>query len=234
MSKLITFKEQVNETIKDLLNYPKKDLKLLARKMNINCDNKTDDIICNDIATQIVYINTHTLPFYNREKCERFTKKLSNEKLSIIRKNIYEKYKKYSQSISKISIIELRQLFEDYDNQCFNGDLQKYIFDKQYILEFKTSGEKTFTTEGICMTTCNYTITIPVNFFDKVNGIVNVAGLLCNDQLECLQRVIEHEIIHLIIFMMCDDKLITEQHGQFFMDIAKDLFRHTDYRHYMF
>jgi len=225
------FNDKVNISKNDLLSYDKEDIKSLSKMMNINTTEKSNDIICKEIASKIIYNNTPSLRF---DKCERYTKQLTDSQLGKIRSQIYEKFEKYKNTIEQMTITELRKIFECYDNYCFNGDIQKYILDKKYILEFKTSGEETFTTEGICMTTCNYTITIPIHFFTRVNGIVNVAGHLCNDQLECLLRVIEHELVHLIIFMLCDDHFITEQHDTLFMKTAHDLFRHTDYRHYMF
>ena len=130
---------------------------------------------------------------------------------------------------------DLHNVFTQYDKLCFDGDIEKYVSEANFTLKFRTSGEDTFTTEGICIQKiCDYIVTIPIKYFRNVNGITNVAGHLCKDQLECLLRVIEHELAHLIIFMFCGDQFITDQHGELFMNIVKDLFGHTDFRHYIF
>ena len=226
------FKDKVRESYKDLLNYSEKDVKLIAKQMKIkDCNDKTHDELCRQISKKVIYLNTPTEHF---EKCERYTKNITDEKLKQIRDKIYNKFIDYKDSVGDMNVYHLKEIFEIYDDECFEGDMQKYIYNKKYVLEFRTSGEKTFTTEGICLTTCNYTITIPINYFSRVKGVVNVAGHMCKDQLECLIRVMEHELTHLIIFMLCDDNNIAEEHGRLFMDVLHKLFRHTDYRHYMF
>jgi hypothetical protein len=155
--------------------------------------------------------------------------------LDEIRGEIYELFKEYSDSVSKLGGKDLGELFNAYDERCLNGDVQKYMKDVGYSLEFKTAGEPTFTTEGICtLNGCDYVITIPIGYFKDIKGTTNVAGHLCKDQLECLMRVMEHELVHLLIFVYCKDIFITDQHGPLFMNLANDMFRHTDHRHYIF
>ena len=126
----------------------------------------------------------------------------------------------------KVLITFLIKVFSEYTDISNKG---------KFTLKFKTSGEDTFTTEGICThKVCDYVVTIPIAYFKGVNGITNVAGHMCKDQLECLLRVIEHELVHLIIFMFCGDPFITDQHGELFMNMVGDLFGHTDFRHYIF
>lgn len=229
-----TFENQVIAAGEDLNKYPHDQLIVLAQKMGIpSIKNKQG--LCQEIARKIIFIHGTTLPESDRAKCSRYKRTLTNAELSNIRKSIYDKFKTFKNSVTAMSSDDLRKFFYEYDRLCFNGDITKFMSDSNYTLGFKTSGEDTFTTEGICARgICNYVITIPTMYFGRVTGMTNVAGHQCKDQLECLQRVVEHELVHLIIFIFCGDSFITDQHGPMFMDIAKNLFAHTDHRHYIF
>lgn len=222
-----TFEDQVDAAAKDLLHYPAKEISLLAKKLGVKGHRQ--------IAKKLLSIYSEELPSSLRNKCSRYSRKLSDDEIDTIRNTIYNEFKQYKDSVTDMTEKDLEVLFSRYDELCFGGDIRNHIKDVRYKLQFKTSGEETFTTEGTCNhKTCDYTITIPIEYFSNVNGITNVAGHPCKDQLECLLRVIEHEMIHLIIFIFCRDNFITDQHGPLFMDMANDLFRHSDHRHYIF
>ena len=231
-----TFEEQVQVAFKDLHNYPKAQIILLAEKMQVpNCNKKSHKELCQEVARKLIYVHSDRLPEQDLAKCSRYSKELDPEELDKIRSTIYKEFRKYRNSVTKMSSNELHTLFKRYDELCFDKDIQKYMKDAKYSLRFKTNGEDTFTTEGICINrVCNYTVTIPTEYFKNVNGVTIVAGHQCKDQLECLQRVIEHELVHLLIFMFCGDPFVTDQHGPLFMKMANDLFGHTDHRHYIF
>ena len=215
--------------INDLQEMDSSDLKILAKYLRL------EKVDIPEMAKKIVYMHTDGIPWSDRDKCIRYTRKLSNGELKKIRTQIYNHFKQYKDSVYIMTPKDLQSVFQMYDKLCFDNDLGKFMNEKEYTLEFKTSGEPTFTTEGICdFKKCNYTITIPTQPFSTINGTTNVAGHLCKDQLECLQRVIEHELVHLIIFVFCGDGFIADQHGELFMRMVGDLFNHTDHRHYIF
>ena len=169
-----------------------------------------------------------------KELCYRYKKKFDEKTLAAKRVKIYDKFIAKKDAFYLMKSNDIKDIFSEYDRVFFDGGLAKYINGSDFTLIFKTSGEPTFTTEGFCFRKkCEYTMTIPVSFFKNVKGLTNVAGQMCKDQLECLQRVIEHEICHLIVFMFCGDPLETEQHGKLFMEIVSDLFSHTDPNHYL-
>lgn len=230
-----TFDEQVKAAATDLLNYPNDHVKILAKNMQIkDCENIPHDKLCKYIAEKLIYINSETAPTDNG-KCERYTKKLTEDEITDIRQKVYKRFKKFKNSVPEMSTSDLHEMLKMYDDLCFDGDVQKFMKKADYDLEFRTTGEETFTTEGICtFKKCRYLITIPTHYFTKKGGITIVAGHECRDQLECLLRVIEHEMTHLIIFMFCSDPFITDQHGPLFMNMVYDLFGHTDHRHYIF
>jgi hypothetical protein len=244
MTSSTSFDEQVQASFKDLQKYSDKELRILAKRMKIKTllvgfleksRKAVRDELCYKIAQKIIYINSKKPPLVEKNKCSRYRKKLTAEEIAEIRKTAYDTFKRFKDSVGSMTVSDLQKLFSLYDKLCFNGDVEKYIKDANFSLKFKTSGEQTFTTEGICThRVCNYTMTIPTAYFKNVHGPTIVAGQSCKDQLDCLLRVIEHELVHLIIFMFCGDSFITDQHGELFMNMVERLFGHTDYRHYIF
>ena len=64
--------------------------------------------------------------------------------------------------------------------------------------------------------------------FEDVSRPVEVTGRLCNDRLEAMQRIAEHEFVHLIEMLIWNDGNCNEAR---FQSIALRYFDHTDYRH---
>jgi hypothetical protein len=245
-----SYQESVDKSYEDLLNYSEKDIKNLAKKLNITYIDK--DKTAKKIAEKLMYIHRKDIPDNSINTCpnmkiseisssevvisdnhrsylKRFTDQDIKEKSSII----YSRFIKFKDSVGDLTIEDLENIFKSYDEQFFNGDIERYMKNKKYKLIFKTDGEPTFTTEGVCSNTrCSYIITLPIKKFKK--GAALVGGILCKDQLECLQRAMEHELTHLIIFMFCGDEIISDQHGELYMNMVSGYFRHEDYRHYIF
>ena len=170
-------------------------------------------------------------------KCARYTGAFHHKNIHAIRDQIYSKFRRFKDSVYTMTEGDIRDMFLMYDNLYFDGDMTEFMKNHKYTLEFRvsTKTESTFVTEGFCnQRICNYTMTIPVDFFKGVKGRTNVAGQWCDDQLSCLQRVLEHELSHLIVFIFCADPTESDQHGKLFMKIVRDLFEHTDFRHYIF
>lgn len=64
--------------------------------------------------------------------------------------------------------------------------------------------------------------------FEDVGRPVEVTGRICVDRLEAMQRVAEHEFVHLIEMLIWNDGNCNEAR---FQSIARRYFGHTDYRH---
>ncbi|MDE0864083.1 MAG: hypothetical protein OSA98_09865 [Rubripirellula sp.] len=64
--------------------------------------------------------------------------------------------------------------------------------------------------------------------FEETGRPVEVTGRLCHDRLEAMQRVAEHEFVHLIEMLIWNDGNCSETR---FQSIAQRYFGHTDYRH---
>ncbi len=64
--------------------------------------------------------------------------------------------------------------------------------------------------------------------FEDVDRPVEVTGRPCRDRLEAMQRVAEHEFVHLIEMLIWNDGNCSQAR---FQSIASRYFAHTDYRH---
>ncbi|MDG2221076.1 MAG: hypothetical protein P8L85_06835 [Rubripirellula sp.] len=64
--------------------------------------------------------------------------------------------------------------------------------------------------------------------FEEPGQPVEVTGRICGDRLEAMQRVAEHEFVHLIEMLIWNDGNCSEAR---FQSIANRYFGHTDYRH---
>jgi hypothetical protein len=64
--------------------------------------------------------------------------------------------------------------------------------------------------------------------FEDSDRPVEVTGRPCRDRLEAMQRVAEHELVHLIEMLVWNDGTCSEAR---FQSIAQRYFGHTDYRH---
>jgi len=78
---------------------------------------------------------------------------------------------------------------------------------------------------------CHYTIRIakPIidNLFKKGEKLLWANGLTCHDMISCMQLVVEHELVHLLLFMIRK----SDNHGPNFMCMVNKLFGHTEAKH---
>jgi hypothetical protein len=113
---------------------------------------------------------------------------------------------------------DLERLFSWYDREFFRGRLAEMILeDGAYPVTFRLSrrlinaaGQTTRQVRRIRHNTkpalrIDYEITISAtllyNTFQGVERTVTVGGLVCRDRLEALQRIFEHELLHLAEFL---------------------------------
>ncbi len=113
---------------------------------------------------------------------------------------------------------DLTQLFGWYDQEFFQGRLGEMLHeDGVYPLDFRLSRRLVSaagqTIRQVCQvhhngkpaTKVDYEITISTtllyNTFQNVDRTVTVGGLVCRDRLEALQRIFEHELLHLAEFL---------------------------------
>ena len=70
--------------------------------------------------------------------------------------------------------------------------------------------------------------TLLVQTFEDSDRPVEVTGRPCRNRLEAMQRVAEHELVHLVEMLIWNDGTCSESR---FQSIARRHFGHTDYRH---
>ncbi len=64
--------------------------------------------------------------------------------------------------------------------------------------------------------------------FDDVDRPITVTGLRCSNRLEAMQRVCEHELVHLLEMFLWNDSSCSRTR---FQNIAARFFGHTEHRH---
>ena len=134
---------------------------------------------------------------------------------------------------------DLEQLFVAYDSKFFAGMITQQLGTTP--LRFRlskrlTSAAGTTTrrrsSKLFGSAVLDYEITISTTLlfqtFRDVNRQVTASGVECRNRLEALQRVFEHELIHLIEFLAWNDSACTAQR---FQQISQRFFGHREHTH---
>lgn len=170
------------------------------------------------------------------------TTRLPPERVATATRSIYDAVLKGSPYLDGANFTafhpaDLRRLFESYDDAFFGGLCRKAAADHQ--LDFRISnrmtsaGGKTFRysmrgpTGGRSYAIAVSAVLLFQSFRDA-ERTVRVTGIECRDRLEALQRIFEHELIHLIEFLVWDASQCSANR---FQSIASGFFGHTDHRH---
>lgn len=127
----------------------------------------------------------------------------------------------------------VQEMFEAIDKHILSGFVRHMLKETNSTISFDVS-RKTKTAGTCSGKGCDYKITISKKLFsnlfnDGESSLLN-NGLKCETRSDCMMLTMEHEMVHLILFMM---KMTTEYHGRVFQCIVKELFGHTQYRHSM-
>ncbi len=130
-------------------------------------------------------------------------------------------------------------MFDLYDRHFFDHAFNRYLVPpNKFDVKFTTHAT---TTAGYCKRTgCEYSIEINKSIFtDKLfTGAERyhaANGVVCRTKLDCLQLVMEHEMIHLLqyIWRQCGNSK-QRAHGKEFKRLAKAIFGHTETKHELF
>lgn len=136
--------------------------------------------------------------------------------------------------------LSLAKLFDAYDELYFNGACRAALAGASLGFHLskrmtRSGGQTTFRKVGLKQgrTVREYRISVSLpilwqNFHADAHRQVTVAGLACSDRLEALQRILEHELVHLIEFLLWEHSNCSA--GRF-QKIAAGNFRHSDHRH---
>ncbi|MFX0115432.1 MAG: SprT-like family protein [Candidatus Hodarchaeota archaeon] len=148
-------------------------------------------------------------------------------------------------NFTKIGVTDLERLFSLYDRIFFSGLLQELLHRKNSgILQFRLSkrmarvGGKTTRTlkrlqqRGNSREVPVYEIAISAQLlfqtFKDVKRTVIINGIICKDRLEALQRIFEHELIHILEMVLWGKSSCSKAN---FRSLARQIFAHTDINH---
>ena len=132
---------------------------------------------------------------------------------------------------------DLATLFEAYDSEFFRGSCFASLGGRR--LDFRVStrmtsaGGKTFFYKPRSKAASDWfeiAVSAPLLFqtFRDVDRPVTVCGVVCHDRLEALQRIFEHEMIHLVELVSWHD---SECSAPRFQSIASRMFLHREHTH---
>lgn len=133
---------------------------------------------------------------------------------------------------------DLEWLFHQYDASFFQGELRRELAGRE--LTFRLS--KTMTRAGGKTTGIMHRGAARFERFEIAVGVrllyrsfaagghrqPTVTGMVCRDRLEALQRIFEHELIHLVEMMLWNDSSCT---GTRFQRLANARFGHREHTH---
>jgi hypothetical protein len=157
-------------------------------------------------------------------------------KASIIHRTLLEGSPHFrSANFEEIAPTDLRRLFDLYDHEFFGGLLEAMLReDRAFPMGFRLSSRMTNAGGKTIRRTLtspkpsvSYEIAISTlllfETFHQVDRPVEVVGLICRDRLEALQRIFEHELLHLAEFLSTGQ---SNCRAALFQTLAGSLFGH--------
>ena len=138
------------------------------------------------------------------------------------------------------SAADLQRMAEHYDALFFAGNCLSIA--RHFGMRFRwskrmtsTGGKTVRTTHtdrrtGIGHTHYEIVLSAPLLFqtFSDLRRPIRVTGILCNSRLQAMQRILEHELIHLVEMLVWEDSCCAAPR---FQAIAGRLFGHTEHKH---
>lgn len=149
-------------------------------------------------------------------------------------------------NFTAISTVDLERLFELYDNAFFSGCIQRILRIRRVEVCFRLSGRmtraagKTTRIQERRSTGVNragrkrerYEIAVSgvllLGNFRDGKTVVTVNGIPCESRLDALQRVFEHELVHLVEMLVWGNSRCSKTR---FKQLAWNLFGHSAAKH---
>ena len=145
-----------------------------------------------------------------------------------------------SPNFSVTNTLDLQFMAERYDSQFFGGHCLTIA--RHFGMQFRwskrmtsTGGKTVRTTHtdrrtGAQRTHYEIVLSTPLLFqtFGDLQRPIRVTGVLCTNRLQAMQRILEHEMIHLVEMLVWDDSCCAAPR---FQSIARRLFGHTEHKH---
>ncbi len=135
---------------------------------------------------------------------------------------------------------DLQRMAELYDRFFFGGYCLRLAWHHgmafRWSKRMTSTGGKTVRTTQVIRSSgsqnVNYEIVLSATLlfqtFADLKRPIRVTGLLCSNRLQAMQRILEHELIHLVEMLVWDDSCCAAPR---FQSIAGRLFGHTEHKH---
>ena len=146
-------------------------------------------------------------------------------------------------NFTKIGTNDLARMFDLYDSLLLNGKIRTAVEAQGSNLEFALSRrltrsggqtKRTRPTKSQAFASARYEIavSVPVLFatFSEVDRPIRACGRLCYNRLEALQRIMEHEMLHLAEMLGWDRSNCAARR---FKALSLNIFGHTESHHQM-
>ena len=146
-----------------------------------------------------------------------------------------------SGNFERITSMDLDLLFKQYDEHVFAGSIQELLQKANVAqIHFRPSGLMTRNggyTKRITVNTANgkrirFEIAIAADMlyqsFNEDHCPITVNGLVCTDRLQAMQRIFEHELIHLVELILWDSSSCKKLR---FRTLAGRIFGHKEFTH---
>ncbi len=133
---------------------------------------------------------------------------------------------------------DLKRLFDHYDAGVFGAQISRTLGDVPLRFRLSTrmtrsAGKMTHVTSTKNPSSQFYEISVSKTllfdcFGDDDHRPISANGIACHDRLEALQRIMEHELVHLIEMLLWTTSSCSARR---FQSIASRLFGHTEHTH---
>ena len=144
-------------------------------------------------------------------------------------------------NFTKIGTFDLIRMFDQYDNILFQGLVRQTVKIQECSLSFDLSRrltrsgghtKRTRPAKSRPYEPAQYEIavSVPVLFatFNDIDRPIKACGRLCFNRFEALQRIMEHEILHLAEMLSWD---VSNCAARRYKSIALNIFGHTESHH---
>jgi len=130
---------------------------------------------------------------------------------------------------------DIREIFDMYDKLFFDGEIGRKLEQTDSEIKFVAKTRESGVA-GICGRegTCKYYMEVSPQVLGRIVPSVVAAGLGCTSRLECVQLIVEHLIIHLIMLLWefaGKEGPIYAEHGELFQCMLRQYFGHLRFDH---
>jgi len=161
------------------------------------------------------------------------------QKRNLILEKVFKKCDLDCVNFTKITPKLIRKTFKLYDKYFFDNAIRKLLDHYKMTIEYKPSNTLSSTAGKVFIK--NYHVKFEISnkiisnlFTNKKDKKLSLGGLFCKNRLQCFQIVCEHEMIHVVQIIYYNDRFIKEgPHGAVFKELVKNIFGHTDIKHYL-